>query len=214
MTALRPISTTDALANALREQILAGEIAPGALLPEEALASRFGVARPTARAAVQTLVFAGLLRREPNRTAYVPKLTEHDVHDLFLVRIAIELHGIRLLVERGVRPHAAEEALERLEGDPGGERSWAQVVDDALAFHRGLIEAVESPRLARAFAALEAEWALCFAQVKQGRGGLPPRRNVEHREIFEAIVDRDAERATRLMREHLEGGARLSLGMD
>lgn len=45
------------------------------------------------------------------------------------------------------------------------------------------------------------------------RGGLPPRRNVEHREIFDAIVDRDAERATRLMREHLEDGARLSLGM-
>ncbi len=213
MKGLRPISTTDALVNALREQILAGELAPGARLPEEALASRFGVARPTARSAVQTLVFAGLLRRERNRTAYVPKLTAHDVHDLFLVRIAIELHGIRLLVERGLRPHAAEEALERLEGDHG-ERSWAQVVDDALAFHRGLIEAVESPRLARAFAALEAEWALCFAQVKQARGGLPPRRNVEHREIFDAIVDRDAEEATRLMREHLEGGARLSLGMD
>jgi len=210
---LRPISTTDALVNALREQILAGELAPGARLPEEALASRFGVARPTARAAVQTLVFEGLLRRERNRTAYVPKLTAHDVHDLFLVRIAVELHAIRLLVERGVRPYAAEEALERLEGDRG-ERSWTQVVDDALAFHRGLVEAVESPRLARAFAALEAEWALCFAQVKQARGGLPPRRNVEHREIFDAIVDRDAEEATRLMREHLEGGARLSLGMD
>jgi len=88
--------------------------------------------------------------------------------------------------------------------------AWA---DDALAFHRGLIEAVESPRLARAFDALEAEWALCFAQVKQARGGLPPRRNVEHREIFDAIVDRDAEEATRLMREHLEDGARLSLGI-
>jgi DNA-binding GntR family transcriptional regulator len=40
-----------------------------------------------------------------------------------------------------------------------------------------------------------------------------PRRNVEHREICDAIVDRDAERAARLMREHLEDGARLSLGM-
>ncbi len=212
MKALRPVSTKDALVNALRGEILAGELVPGARLPEEALASRFDVARPTVRAAVQTLVFEGLLRRERNRTAYVPKLTAEDVQDLFLVRIAIELQAIRLLVERDVRPHAAEEALERLEEDHS-ERSWTQVVDDALAFHRGLIEAVDSPRLARAFAALEAEWALCFAQVKQMRGGLPPRRNVEHREIFDAIVDRDAERATRLMREHLEGGARLSLGM-
>lgn len=211
MNVLRPISTTDALVNALREKILAGDLAPGARLPEEALARRFGVARPTARAAVQTLVFEGLLRRERNRTAYVPKLTPDDVHDLFLVRIAIELEAIRILVERRVRPHAAEEALERLEADEG-ERSWTQVVDDALAFHRGLIEAVESPRLGRAFAALEGEWALCFAHVKQARGGLPAKRNVEHREVFDAILDGDAEHATRLMREHLEGGARLSLG--
>lgn len=211
MKILRPVSTTDALVGALREEILAGELPPGARLPEEALASRFGVARPTARAALQTLVFEGLLRREPNRTAYVPTLTADDVRDLFLVRIAIELEAIRLLVERGVRPRAAEEALERLEDDRG-ERSWTEVVDDALAFHRGLVGAVESPRLARAFAALEAEWALCFAQVKQARGGLPAKRVVEHREIFDAIVDGDAEHATRLMREHLEGGVRLSLG--
>jgi len=45
------------------------------------------------------------------------------------------------------------------------------------------------------------------------RGGLPPRRNVEHREICDAIVDRETERAARLMREHLEDGARLSLGI-
>ena len=127
------------------------------------------------------------------------------------MRIAIALEAIRILVERGVRPHASEKALERLERvDP--ERSWTEVVDDALAFHRGLIGAVESPRLARAFAALEAEWALSFGQLKRAGGGLPARRNVEHRDIFDAIVDRDAERATRLMREHLLGGVRLSLG--
>ena len=211
MKTLRPVSTTDALVGALREDILAGELAPGARLPEEAVATRFGVARPTAREALQTLVFEGLLRRERNRTAYVPELTEEDVRDIFLVRTAIELEAIRIVVERGVRPAAAEEALERLEADVA-ERSWTQVVDDALAFHRGLIDAVESPRLRRAFDALEAEWALCFAQVKQTRGGLPAKRVVEHREIFDAIVARDDERAARLMREHLEGGARLSLG--
>lgn len=210
MKILRPVSTTEALVGTLREEILAGELAPGARLPEEALAGRFGVARPTARAAVQTLVFEGLLRRERNRTAYVPKLTADDIHDLFLVRIAIEVEAIRIIIERGVRPDAAEAALERLEDDQGG-RSWTQVVDDALAFHRGLIEAVESPRLARAFGALQAEWALCFAQVKQARGGLPANRVVEHREIFDAIVDGDAEHATHLMREHLQGGARLSV---
>ena len=209
---VRPVSTAEALVNALRELILAGELAPGAQLPEEGLAARFGVARPTVRAAVQTLVFEGLLRREPNRTAYVPRLTAEDVRDLFLVRTSVELHAVRTLIERGVRPLAAEEALERLE-TADRELSWSEVVDAALGFHRGLVEAVESPRLERVFSSLERELRLCFAQMKQDHGGLPADRTLEHREILDAIARRDAEHATKLMRTHLDRGAQLSLGL-
>lgn len=209
---VRPVSTAEALVNALRELILAGELAPGAQLPEEGLAARFGVARPTVRAAVQTLVFEGLLRREPNRTAYVPRLTADDVRDLFLVRTSVELHAVRTLIERGVRPLAAEEALERLE-TADRELSWSEVVDAALGFHRGLVEAVESPRLERVFSSLEGELRLCFAQMKQDHGGLPADRTLEHREILDAIARRDPEHATTLMRTHLDRGAQLSLGL-
>ena len=209
---VRPVSTAEALVNALRELILAGELAPGAQLPEEGLAARFGVARPTVRAAVQTLIFEGLLRREPNRTAYVPRLTAEDVRDLFLVRTSVELHAVRTLIERGVRPLAAEEALERLE-TADRELSWSEVVDAALGFHRGLVEAVESPRLERVFSSLEGELRLCFAQMKQDHGGLPADRTLEHREILDAIARRDPEHATTLMRTHLDRGAQLSLGL-
>lgn len=211
MPSLHPISTTEALAGALRDQIVAGELTPGTLLPEERLAATFGVARPTVRAAVQALVFEGLLRREPNRTAYVPRLTSDDVRDLYLVRTPLELHAVRTLIDRGVRPLAAEQTLERLE--PGAtEPSWTQVVDAALGFHRGLIEAVESPRLTRVFGSLEAELRLCFAQWKQAQGGMPEDHTAEHRRIFEAILRRDIEQATDILREHLDRGARLSLG--
>ena len=210
MPTLQPISTTEALAAALRDQILAGDLTPGALLPEERLSASFGVARPTVRAAVQTLVFEGLLRREPNRTAHVPLLTSDDVRDIFLVRTPLELHAVRLLVERGVRPLAAEQTLERLE--PGAiASSWTELVDAALGFHRGLVEAVESRRLTRVFGSLETELRLCFAQWKRAHGGLPADHTMEHRRIFDAIVDRDAEHAVRMLREHLDRGARLSL---
>jgi DNA-binding GntR family transcriptional regulator len=162
------------------------------------------------RTAVQALVFEGLLRREPNRTAYVPQLTDDDVLDLYRVRTPIELYAVQTLIEKGIRPLAAEEALARLEAGVA-EPTWTEVVDAALGFHRGLIESVESPRLERVFVALEAEVRLCFAQLKQRAGGLPPDRTLDHRMILDAIIRRDAAEATDLMRKHLERGARLSM---
>ena len=72
--AVTPISTTEAVVVSLREKILDGAIAPGAPLPEADLTREFGVARPTVRAAIQTLCHEGLLQRERNRSAFVPVL--------------------------------------------------------------------------------------------------------------------------------------------
>src|SRR6185295_215238 len=87
--AVRPISATEAVAATLRERIFDGVIVPGARLPELELAADMGVARPTVRAAIQTLCHEGLLQRERNRSAFVPELTEEDVLDLFSVRIPL-----------------------------------------------------------------------------------------------------------------------------
>jgi DNA-binding transcriptional MocR family regulator len=63
--AVQPISTTEAVIASLRARILDGKIEPGVRLPEVELAMEFGVARPTVRAAIQTLCHEGLLVR-PN----------------------------------------------------------------------------------------------------------------------------------------------------
>lgn len=210
-TGLRPLSTTDALSDALRERILSGQIGATTALPEDEIAALFGVARPTVRAAIQALVFEGLLRRERNRSAYVPRLTADEIRDLFVVRKAIETHAVATLAERGERPVGAERALERHEA-AGPETPWTQVVEAATGFHRGLIEAVDSARLTRLHRSLEAEIRLCHVQLRDLHGGLPPERATEHRAIFEAVVERDAALAMALLRKHLDGAVRLTLG--
>jgi DNA-binding GntR family transcriptional regulator len=202
--ALTVVSTQDALSDSLRERILAGEFAPGSALGEVEVATEYGVARPTARAVIQGLVHEGLLRREPNRSARVPELTSDDVRDLFYVREALEVQVVATLVERKLRPAPAEQAVRRLESlRPGA--AWSDAVEADLRFHAALVEAVGSPRLTRAFKALEAEIRLCLVQMRPGYDDLSVLAR-EHRDLLEAVAAGPRRTAVRLMTEHLEQG--------
>jgi DNA-binding GntR family transcriptional regulator len=113
--AVRPISTTEAVVVSLRARILDGKIEPGVRLPELDLAAEFGVARPTVRAAIQTLCHEGLLVREPNRSAHIPVLTRDEILDLFSVRIPLECLVVRAVLERGAPLAPAREAIAGME---------------------------------------------------------------------------------------------------
>ena len=77
-----PVSARDALAAALRERVLTGLIAAGTRLTELGVAAEFGVARPTARAAIDELAAARLLRHEANRGAVRARvLDDAAIHD-------------------------------------------------------------------------------------------------------------------------------------
>ena len=103
----------EAVVVSLRARILDGKIEPGMPLPELELAAEFGVARPTVRAAIQTLCHEGLLVREPNRSAHIPVLTREEILDLFSVRIPIECLVVRAVLERGASLEPARAAIAR-----------------------------------------------------------------------------------------------------
>jgi DNA-binding GntR family transcriptional regulator len=199
---LQVVSTLDALSESVRRRLLEGELEPGTALGEVELASEYGVARPTARAAIQGLVAEGLLRREPNRSARVPELTAGDVRDLFYVRTPLELQVVSTLVGRHLRPPAAEEAVRRLERLPR-RAPWDRVVEADMDFHTALVAATQSPRLARVYATLQSEIRLCMVQLRPAYDDSATVA-AEHRELLEAIAGGPKRRALGLMGEHLE----------
>jgi DNA-binding GntR family transcriptional regulator len=200
--ALHRVSTGDALVAALQEQVLDGTLAGGTPLREADLRDTFGVSRHTVRTALQTLAHRGLVRLEPNRSASVPLLTPDDVHDLFRLRMVLELTAARQTRGQAAAlapARAAVVTLERL----GADTPWGEVRDADIAFHAGLIDAMGSARISRAFGPLAAELRLCFVQLRRELVD-PPLVAAQHREILTALETGKGKAAVSLLQEHLE----------
>jgi len=195
------ISTIESAASVLRRRILDGALGPGARLPEEQTSAELGVSRHTLRAALRQLVAEGLLRHEPHRGVHVPILTPADVRDVFRLRRLIELDAVEGIAITGDVPRAAVEAVDGLVA-LGRTAGWHEVVEPDLRFHSALVDAAGSLRLARTYAAIQAEIAYCLVQLRP-HYDRPEQVAREHRELLDAIVARNAALAVELMRTHL-----------
>ncbi|TMR09049.1 GntR family transcriptional regulator [Nonomuraea turkmeniaca] len=196
---LRPVSTVGALADALRSRVLSGEIEPGTPLPEQEIAASYRVARPTVREALAILVHEGLLRRERNRSAYVPEVTISDLNDLMYVRRPLE--DLMAQAMAGQRAPRAEAALHRMAALPL-DAPWSETVAEHMALHEALIEAVGSPRLERLYGVLAAETRLGLVRLRE----IYQDRDVlvrEHRELLDAIADGPEDAARAAVAAHL-----------
>ncbi|TQL02397.1 GntR family transcriptional regulator [Cellulomonas sp. SLBN-39] len=160
-----------AVAEAVRADVLAGRLAPGTPLREEALAAAHGVSRHTVRSALAVLVAERLVTYEEFRGARVARLDDDEVRALQDLRAALECEAVRLLATRhpdGWPPSvtqvltAAVDALGATDPDdwPAVERAHAQV-------HVALVEAAGSPRITEAYRALTAEMHLLLLHARR-----------------------------------------------
>ena len=184
----------------LRAAIIEQRFAPGAGITESAVALQFGVARPTAKMAIERLVAEGLLRRELHQSAKVPQLDSDDILDLYNNRAVIESAAVGALAEAGAVPVAAMSAHRSLVASAERDAPFAE---HDIAFHRALVAGQPSPRLARLHALLMGEIELCIGQVQAGH--LIGARDVaaQHQEILDAVIAGDRPLAVSRTRDHI-----------
>lgn len=189
----------DAVLVALRAAVLDGTIAPGEAVTEAFVSRSFGVARPTARIAIDRLVAAGVLAREPHHSARVRELGDADVIDLFAARTAIESAAAEQLAAHATVPPAALAAHAQFQALADG----ASYLAADIAFHRALVHGSGSARLPKLHDLLMGEVELAISQI--AARGLRTAHEVapEHAAILDAISAGDAELAARLTRTHI-----------
>lgn len=184
----------DTIYEDLRASIIAQQVAPGSTITESTVAARFGVARQTAKVAIERLVVEGLLRRETHKAARVPELTAADIADLYESRAVVESAAVARLEGIPAAALAAHRALLAAGAD------YAQ---QDIAFHRTLVAGQPSSRLARMHALIMGEVELCIGQVQAAH--LLSAREVaeQHQGILDAVLAGDPDRAARLTSEHI-----------
>jgi DNA-binding GntR family transcriptional regulator len=202
---LNTVSTVEAAANALRELILDGQLEPGTRLREAEFAQRLGIARHSFRAATQILIGEGMLRREPHRGVQVPVMTTDDIVDTFRLRAALELEAVRIVIAAKLVPEEARLAVEELSSLKRG-APWREVVEPDMRFHRAIIDATGSERIARTYAGVQAEITMCMVHQRP-LYDRPSQVAAEHEELLDAIIAVDQRRAARLFRTHLSEAA-------
>lgn len=87
-------SLPEAVAQKLRDAILAGQLKPGERLVEQKLAGSLGIGQPTLREALKELEFQGFVRKSPKKGTYVTQLTVEDFRKIQDVRMALEVVAI------------------------------------------------------------------------------------------------------------------------
>lgn len=198
---LQVTGVVDAVASELRAAVFEGELTQGQLVTEAWAAERYGVARASAKAAIEKLVAEGLLQRTVHRSARVRVLQASAVRDIYRTRRRIEGEVIRELAADRSVPDAAAAANAQIATFSGG--SSIDVVDPDMRFHASLVDGIGSERTSRAYDALVAEVRLCMAQV-QGRSLIPVDLIfAEHSRILELIAAGNGEAAVAVLAEHL-----------
>ena len=182
---------------------------------ERDMCDRFGVSRAVIREATRALAARGLVTIRPGSGSYVKRITVDDLtsslsyflhftnskeKDLLDVRELLEVRIAELAAERATlkdfeQMEAASEAMEN-----AGDDINAYLMGD-LAFHSALAKSAHSEVFEGLINSIV---AFLFDVRLQGfLVGGPERGRVDHRKIYDAVIEKDPREARDAMREHL-----------
>ena len=193
--------STEDVYERVRAAILDGELAPGAVMSQVAVAEELGISRTPLREALRMLQSEGLIEGEPNRRVRVAPMTADDLQELCVMRVTLEAEALRLAV-----PEMSPEDIARLEGHMAEMAHYAAEKDYRRwnvpheRFHRTLTEHAGERinfTLGQMFDHAERYRRL---HIGHGPGAWA---TPQHRGILDACKAQDRDRAAALLAGHL-----------
>ncbi|WP_454825188.1 FadR/GntR family transcriptional regulator [Paraburkholderia xenovorans] len=214
MIAAARTSLVDSSASILRDHIINGSWRVGDKIPvEPALAEMLGVSRGTARAAVRSLVDAGLLdvrqgsgtfvKSAQEMSADVKRIRRTGLRNQFEVRRALEVEAARLAATRATAEDIRSlRSLLAKRGDwLGHERDNGRFIADDYQFHRGIVKAAHNRALLETYQFLSHAVSETIASTLEI--DIPEPDHAAHEALIEAIASGSPSTADRAVRRFM-----------
>jgi len=198
----------------LRQAIVRCEFQPGQRLRVEELSKQYELSSSPLREALSRLSEQGLVRAFENRGFRVAPLTVAGVADLTRVRLLVECEALRDAIAYGDdqweaslvgAAHRLALVEQRLSDGPLVlNEAWA---DAHREFHLAIYRGTSSPMLMDLVSSLF-DNAERYRQFSARHRKVERRKNSEHKKLVTAVLERNAEQATALLRQHISATER------
>ncbi|MBP1933873.1 GntR family transcriptional regulator [Ammoniphilus resinae] len=198
-------SLRDIVLESLRDAIISGELKPGEHLKERDLAGQMGISTTPIKEALRILGHEGLVETVPRRGTFVSTMVDSSVEELLMLKASLEGLSARLAAMK-----MSEEEMEDLRRQIqlmeklscAKEEKREQLTEENENFHvmirAGAKNSIITQMIMNVVAYDQAirKRALQFnVEVEEGFS--------EHRQIYEAIQERNAELAEQRMKNHI-----------
>jgi len=194
----------DKIAGILKERILSGDLQPASKLSELSVADEFRVSRVPVREALQRLEEMGFVRRT-RLGREVNEFGIEEFRELYEVKNIVEAYGVmkgsQLVTDADIKylQNCLDQMDEYMEPfDLNNIRKWNARFHDRMvncSNHRKIIEIYK-------LKVTQVRWASPLSLGFQDR---PQQSIKEHREIFNAFINGEGQRARVLMEKHTTG---------
>lgn len=195
----------------LRKAILDGNIKPGERIVENDYAEMLNISRTPVREALRKLEIEGFVEYIPRKGVVVKGFSLKDIIEIFEIRKSLECLAIRCVVE-----NITDDDIEKLKEivrnmeQAGREDNIEGVINICQEFHDTILDVSSMPRLRSMISTLQ-EYLGRFKRVTLAKTSRRANAIKEHKEILQAIIDRDIDKAEELIVRHIDASKKAFL---
>ena len=216
-------STLEVIVQQIKSQIKKGILKPGEKLPSERkLADQLGVSRASVREAIQALAFSGYLEVIQGKGTYILEIaikydeivnffsefSNYSLDDLMEARIMLEGEFARVAALNASQKEI--DVIEKIFNEIAKSKDLNSFVVKDLEFHLTVAKATHNPFM---YGLMKIVGEMLYKETHRiiGRSRYTRENTIETtRDLVQAIKQRDAEKAKKLMAEHIRN-VRVSL---